>query len=66
MADQPEVTVENGAESVVEPGQRLRSVQRGISNNGDAIAILAGAWYYKGKPGRGGERNRFAKTPITH
>ena len=65
LAHNQEVSVEDVAASVATPGQNIRSVTRGIDRKGEAIAILAEAWYYKGTPGKGGSRNRFAKSPIT-
>lgn len=59
------VTVKEVALLVAKDGQNPRNVGKTIDNNGDAIAILAGAWFYRGTPGRGGESNRFAKNPIT-
>ena len=39
--------------------EEQRSVERKISRNGERIAILAGAIFLLGKPGRGGQSNRF-------
>ena len=37
---------------------------RTIVNNADSIAILAGAWFFKGKRGSGGSKNRFTLSPL--
>lgn len=64
MKNREEVTVKEIALLVAEEDRKLRSVERRIADNGDAIAILACAWYLHGTPGKGGTANRFAKNPI--
>ena len=57
-----EVTVKEIASRVSESDGILRSVERHIADNGDAIAILACAWYLHGTRGQGGTANRFANS----
>ena len=49
------------ASQASEPQEKPESVRRRIQRNGEAIAILAGAWYKKGKTGPGGEVARFVR-----
>lgn len=61
-----ESTVNDLAQVVGEPGEKPRTVERRISDNGDAIAILAEAQFLHGTPGRGGTANRFARRAGTY
>ena len=65
LTDSEKVTVKELA-TVVPPrkSKKASSVEKSITNNGDAIAILAGAWHYPGTRGVGGTANRFAKNPV--
>ena len=64
LNSQEEVTVKEIALRVAESDIKLRSVHKRIADNGDAIAILADAWYHHGTPGKGGTSNRFTKSPT--
>ena len=63
LTSKGEVTAKEIAPLVAEPSVKLRSVNKRISDNSDAIAILADAWYHHGTAGKGGTANRFTKSP---
>ena len=66
LADREEVSTLEVASMRAKDNQKPRNVQRTINNNGENIAILAGAFYLKGGPGLAGKNNRFAKFPTSY
>ena len=63
LATSSEITVQKLVPLVLTGTKKERSVEQRIRRNGDAIAILAGAWFVRGKRGVGGEANRFVREP---
>ena len=66
LADREEVSTLEVASMRAMENQKPRNVQRTIHNNGENIAILAGAFYLRGGPGMAGKNNRFAKFPTSY
>ena len=64
LANKEEVTAKVLAESLPSGETTIRSLEKRIGNNGETIAVLAHAHYLRGRSGRGGTANRFAKTPT--
>ena len=63
IAASGECTVQELIPSAKDKGAEDRTVEQYIRRNSEAIVILAGAWYVKGKRGRGEEASRFVSRP---
>ena len=60
LTDQQEITVNELAKEVAQETETLETVERWIRDNGEPIAILAGAEYAGGSQGKG-DPSRFRK-----